>query len=91
MSRLGGLNQRTEAGSVTSTIAARVQSPRGIGRDPSRSLTLRAPTQPVCGLSRLSVWWITLGITPDRMEPGRPQHIGRHEPARLGGAGCTGR
>lgn len=31
------------------------------------------------GLSRLSVWWIKLGIRPERIPPGRPQHNGRHE------------
>ena len=30
-------------------------------------------------LSRLSVWWITLGITPELTEPGKPQQNGRHE------------
>ena len=36
-------------------------------------------TQAIRGLSRLSVWWIKLGITPDRIEPGRPQQNGQHE------------
>ena len=31
------------------------------------------------GLSRLSVWWIKLGITPERIDPGCPQQNGRHE------------
>lgn len=31
------------------------------------------------GLSRLSVWWIKLGIHPERIEPGKPQQNGRHE------------
>ena len=31
------------------------------------------------GLSRLSAWWLRLGITPERIEPGRPQQNGRHE------------
>jgi putative transposase len=31
------------------------------------------------GLSRLSVWWIQLGIVPERIEPGEPQQNGRHE------------
>lgn len=31
------------------------------------------------GLSRLSVWWIRLGITPERIEPGRPEQNSRHE------------
>jgi transposase InsO family protein len=31
------------------------------------------------GLSELSVWWIKLGIAPERIEPGKPQQNGRHE------------
>ena len=31
------------------------------------------------GLSRLSVWWVKLGIVPERIEPGHPEQNGRHE------------
>lgn len=31
------------------------------------------------GLSRLAVWWIKLGIQPERIKPGRPDQNGRHE------------
>jgi len=30
-------------------------------------------------LSKLSVWWIRLGIRPERIEPGEPQQNGTHE------------
>jgi hypothetical protein len=30
-------------------------------------------------LSKLSVWWIRLGIRPERIEPGEPQQNGKHE------------
>lgn len=30
-------------------------------------------------LSRLSVWWIKLGVFPELIEPGKPQQNGRHE------------
>ena len=30
-------------------------------------------------LSRLSVWWLKLGIVPERIEPGKPQQNGKHE------------
>ncbi|HEY6084663.1 MAG TPA: integrase core domain-containing protein [Nitrospira sp.] len=30
-------------------------------------------------LSKLSVWWIQLGIRPERIEPGEPQQNGKHE------------
>ena len=33
----------------------------------------------VGGLSRLSAWWVRLGILPERIEPGKPQQNGRHE------------
>jgi transposase InsO family protein len=33
----------------------------------------------IFGLSRLSVWWLKLGIVPERIEPGQPQQNGRHE------------
>lgn len=31
------------------------------------------------GISRLSMWWIQLGIRPERIKPGHPQQNGRHE------------
>lgn len=31
------------------------------------------------GLSRLSIWWIQLGIVPERIDKGCPQQNGRHE------------
>jgi transposase InsO family protein len=36
-------------------------------------------TTGIGGLSALSVWWIKLGIVPERIEPGKPQQNGRHE------------
>jgi len=33
----------------------------------------------VGGLSRLGVWWIQLGILPERIVPGHPEQNGRHE------------
>ena len=31
------------------------------------------------GISRLSAWWIRLGIQPERIRPGHPEENGRHE------------
>ncbi len=31
------------------------------------------------GLTRLSAWWLTLGINLDRIRPGKPQENGAHE------------
>jgi transposase InsO family protein len=36
-------------------------------------------SQAVGGLSRLSVWWIKLGILPERIQAGHPEQNGRHE------------
>ena len=36
-------------------------------------------TQALCGLSRLSVWWIKLGVDHQRIDPGQPQQNGQHE------------
>jgi hypothetical protein len=33
----------------------------------------------VGGLSRLAVWWIKLGIAPERIQAGHPEQNGRHE------------
>lgn len=33
----------------------------------------------VGGLSSLSVWWLRLGILPERIQPGNPQQNGAHE------------
>jgi len=49
--------------------------PRRIRTDNGPPFASRAPG----GLSRLAVWWIQLGITPERIEPGHPEQNGRHE------------
>jgi putative transposase len=36
-------------------------------------------TTTVGGLSRLSIWWLKLGIIPERILPGHPEQNGRHE------------
>jgi transposase InsO family protein len=53
--------------------------PRAIRSDNGPPFASRA----VAGLSRLSVWWIKLGIEPERIEPGKPQQNGRHERMHL--------
>lgn len=49
--------------------------PRAIRTDNGPPFSTLAPG----GLSRLSVWWIRLGIRPERIQPGRPEQNGRHE------------
>jgi len=36
-------------------------------------------TNTLARLSRLSAWWVRLGILPECIEPGKPQQNGRHE------------
>jgi len=36
-------------------------------------------TLALAGLSSLAVWWIKLGIRPERIRPGKPTENGRHE------------
>lgn len=35
------------------------------------------------GLSKLSVWWLRLGIDIERIAPGHPEQNGRHERMHL--------
>jgi len=54
--------------------------PVSIRTDNGTPFATRAPA----GLSRLSMWWLKLGIRHERIEPGRPEQNGRHE--RMHGA-----
>ena len=49
--------------------------PRAIRTDNGPPFASRA----IAGLSRLSIWWIKLGIVPQRIEAGHPEQNGRHE------------
>ena len=49
--------------------------PESIRTDNGSPFASRAPG----GLSRLSMWWLRLGIGHERIEPGCPQQNGRHE------------
>jgi len=42
-----------------------------------------ASAQSLFSLSKLSVWWLRLGISIERIEPGCPQQNGRHERMHL--------
>ena len=42
-----------------------------------------ASTTAFFGLSKLSVWWLRLGIHIERIKPGQPQQNGRHERMHL--------
>jgi putative transposase len=71
---------------VEKTNTARVQAifeaafreyglPQAIRTDNGAPFASRAPA----GLSRLAVWWIKLGILPERIAAGHPEQNGRHE------------
>jgi len=71
---------------VEKTDTARVQAifeaafreygmPEAIRTDNGPPFASRA----VAGLSRLAVWWIKLGIVPERIAAGHPEQNGRHE------------
>jgi len=42
-----------------------------------------APPNGLYNLSKLSVWWLRLGITIERIKPGNTQQNGRHERMHL--------
>jgi len=71
---------------VQKTNTARVQAlfeaafreygmPQAIRTDNGAPFASRA----LGGLSRLAVWWIKLGIVPERIQAGHPEQNGRHE------------
>ncbi len=49
--------------------------PFSIRTDNGAPFSSRAPA----GLSFLAIWWIRLGIRPERIQPGHPEQNGRHE------------
>jgi hypothetical protein len=53
--------------------------PQTIRSDNGQPFASPAPA----GLSELSAWWLRLGITHERIEPGKPQQNGRHERMHL--------
>jgi putative transposase len=53
--------------------------PSSIRSDNGPPFASRAPG----GLTSLSIWWVRLGIRPERIEPGKPEQNGRHERMHL--------
>lgn len=49
--------------------------PQAMRTDNGPPFASRAPG----GLTRLSMWWLQLGIRHERIEPGKPEQNGRHE------------
>jgi transposase InsO family protein len=69
---------KTDGRAVRSVMEAAFREfglPEAIRTDNGAPFASPAPA----GLSRLALWWIRLGIRPERIEPGKPQQNGRHE------------
>jgi len=69
---------KTDTGRVQAIFEAAFREyglPEGIRSDNGTPFASRA----VAGLSRLSVWWMKLGIVPERIAAGHPEQNGRHE------------
>jgi transposase InsO family protein len=61
--------------SVFETVFREYGMPEAIRTDNGAPFASSAPG----GLSRVSMWWLKLGIRHERIEPGCPQQNGRHE------------
>jgi transposase InsO family protein len=53
--------------------------PQAIRTDNGAPFAARA----IAGLSRLALWWMKLGIVPERIRPAHPEQNGRHERMHL--------
>lgn len=53
--------------------------PQAIRTDNGAPFASRA----IAGLSRLALWWMKLGIVPERIQPAHPEQNGRHERMHL--------
>ena len=73
-------NTRTEEAQAVFEIAFKEFGlPRAIRTDNGSPFSTRG----ILGLSRLSLWWLKLGIQHERIVPGKPQQNGRHERMHL--------
>ncbi len=61
--------------SASATSSGRFGLPQRIRTDNGHPFASNA----IARLSKLSVWWVTLGIIPEFIEPGKPQQNPRHE------------
>jgi transposase InsO family protein len=68
--RTATVRERFECAFETYGLPATIRSDNGTPFAMSRGLL---------GLSALSVWWLALGISLDRIDPGRPDQNGSHE------------
>jgi putative transposase len=75
--RCDGLLHRTQA--ATQQRFARAFAEYGLPMRIRSDNGLPFASPGVGGLSTLSVWWIRLGIVPERIAPGHPEQNGSHE------------
>lgn len=72
------ITEKADGGHVRGVMEAVFRQyglPAAMRTDNGSPFASRAPA----GLSRLSMWWLQLGIRHERIEPGRPDPNGRHE------------
>ncbi len=69
----------TESFGPTKAVCERVFREHGLPRRIRSDNGTPFASTGIGGLSELSVWWVKLGILPERIEPGKPQQNGRHE------------
>jgi transposase InsO family protein len=70
--------EKTDTEHVQAIFAAAFREyglPRTIRSDNGAPFASRA----IAGISRLSIYWMKLGIQPERIKPGHPEQNGRHE------------
>jgi len=66
------------------TAFERLFKERGLPRRFARIMAFRSLSLTDCSIFfKLSVWWLRLGITIERIKPGHPQQNGRHERMHL--------
>lgn len=71
-----GCESTLESQRVFERVFKRYGLPERIRTD--NGVPFRTPAAPA-GISRLVVWWLKLGIWPERTQPGHPEQNGRHE------------
>jgi len=76
---LGCQGLRSTAYSVAQPVFRRVFGEYGLPRIIRSDNGVPFATTAIGRLSRLSIWWIRLGISPELIEPGHPEQNGRHE------------
>ena len=70
---------RSQNGAAVRTIMKRVFREYGLPATIRSDNGTPFASTALGGLSRLSIWWIKLGIVPERIAPGHPEQNGRHE------------